>query len=170
MRVVESLWGIREIYRVINQCIHWLRELSWGQTLGLSVALFLVGFFGSIALVAWVLVRLPADYFLDNNHPAAFFWAERHPLLRWSARVLKNLAGIFLVGAGVIMFLPGVPGQGLLTMLIGIMLIDFPGKRRLECSLVRRPALRVAIDRLRRHFGHPPLQLDETSDEKSSRP
>lgn len=143
---------------MLQQFIDALRELTWVQALLLSVVLFVITFFGSIAVVAWVLVKLPADYF-DADHHAAFLWADRHPLLRWLGVIAKNLFGIVLVVVGVIMSLPGVPGQGILTILLGIMLLDFPGKRRLEQSLVRRPRVRQSIDNLRQRFGKPPLVL-----------
>ena len=58
------------------------------------------------------------------------------------------------------MSLPGVPGQGLLTVLLGIMLVDFPGEDRLEQKLLHRPAIRNSINKLRTRFNKPPLQLD----------
>ena len=65
-----------------------------------------------------------------------------------------------LVLLGLIMAIPGVPGQGLLTALIGLTLLSFPGKRRLERRFVRMPALLRAINRLRARFARPPLELD----------
>src|SRR5262245_20973096 len=138
-----------------------LQQLTWFEATLIWLALFVVTFLGSIAVVAWVLVALPADYF-HENHYAAFLWADRHPLLRWTAIVAKNLLGVVLVLLGIVMSLPGVPGQGILTILIGIMLLDFPGKRRMERSLVSRPSVRRSIDRLRGRFGKPPLTLGET--------
>jgi hypothetical protein len=58
------------------------------------------------------------------------------------------------------MTLPGVPGPGLLTVLLGIMLLDFPGKRALELRLVRRQQVHRTIDRVRKRYGKPPLLLD----------
>ncbi len=86
---------------------------------------------------------------------------ERHPFLRWSGIVVKNLLGLLLIIAGIIMAVPGVPGPGVLTILLGIMLMDFPGKRRLEHKLVSRPRVFAAINQLREKFGKPPLVLDE---------
>ena len=65
-----------------------------------------------------------------------------------------------LVLLGLIMALPGVPGQGLLTALIGLTLLSFPGKRKLERRFVKIPALLRAINRLRARFARPPLELD----------
>jgi hypothetical protein len=74
--------------------------------------------------------------------------------------VLKNLLGLGLVALGLLLSLPGIPGQGLLTGLIGIMLLDFPGKRRLERKLVGMPRVLAAINRLRHRYGKVPLVLD----------
>jgi hypothetical protein len=72
----------------------------------------------------------------------------------------KNLLGAVLVLLGIVLSLPGVPGQGILTILLGVMLLDFPGKRDLERKIVGRPKVREAIDRLRKRFGKQPLVLD----------
>ena len=133
--------------------------LGWGEV-AFGVALSLVTFFGSIAVVTLVLVRLPANYF-HSSHGREFL-PERHPVLRALGVVAKNLAGVVLVVAGVIMSLPGVPGQGILTILLGVMLLDFPGKRDLEARLVRRPRVFRSINALRARFDKPPLILDET--------
>jgi hypothetical protein len=134
----------------------WLRDLDWWQQ-GLLVAmLFLLTFLGSLAVAAVVLVRLPADYFRGERRGPL---SAGHPILRWGGQILRNLLGLLLILLGLLLSLPGVPGQGLLTMLIGLMLVDFPGKRRLERALVSRSGVRGAIDRLRARFGRPPLVL-----------
>src|SRR5579859_1914954 len=135
---INSMWDrLMEL-----DVVKWLQGLTWYQALTLSVGLFLIGFFGSIAFVSWVLIRLPPTYF-QKHHPPVF-WAERHPILRWTGFILKNLIGVILVFVGIILSLPGVPGQGLLTILIGVMLLDFPGKRRLEQAIVSRPMVFAA--------------------------
>src|SRR5947208_1951233 len=115
-----------------------VKQLAWWQDLLISVVLFVVMGFGSLAVVAWVLVKLPATYFQADHQPA-FLWEKRHPALRWTALIAKNLLGVLLVLIGIILSLPGVPGQGILTILIGVMLLNFPGKRHLEQRLVSRP-------------------------------
>ena len=57
--------------------------------------------------------------------------------------IVKNLVGGILVGLGVLLAPPGVPGPGILMMLIGVVLLDFPGKRRLEQWLINRPTIDV---------------------------
>jgi hypothetical protein len=131
--------------------------LTWGQVLFgvlFSVATFVL----SIAVVTVVLVKLPANYFHSSH--AREFLVERHPVLRAVGIFAKNLLGLVLVFAGIIMSLPGVPGQGVLTILLGIMLLDFPGKRALETRIVGRPRVNAAVNALRARFGKPPLMLD----------
>lgn len=105
----------------------------------------------SLALVTAIVVRLPANYFAPGVPVVA-----AHGL---AARIGKNLLGAALVVIGVVLAIPGVPGQGVLTVLIGVMLLDFPGKRRLELRFVSRPKVRRSIDELRARFGRPPLVL-----------
>ena len=84
-----------------------------------------------------------------------------HPILRVLGIAAKNLAGTVLILLGIIMALPGVPGQGFLTILIGLTLVDFPGKRKLERSLVRRKAVLGAVNQLRARFGRPDLEVGD---------
>jgi hypothetical protein len=129
-----------------------------------AIAVFLFGlgsvlmFVGSIVFTAWILVTLPPTYFLDRRPPA---FAERHPAIRWMGLIGKNLMGGLMVLVGLVLALPGVPGQGVLTILIGVMLLDFPGKRRLELKLVSYPPVTRAIDRVRRRFQRAPLVLQQ---------
>jgi hypothetical protein len=131
--------------------------LTWGQVL-VGVLISVVTFVASIAVVTVVLVKLPANYF-HSSHDREFL-THRHPVLRMVGIFLKNLLGLVLVGFGIVMSLPGVPGQGVLTILLGIMLLDFPGKRGLEVKLVSRPRVFQAINALRARFERPPLMLD----------
>ena len=110
--------------------------------------------------MGFILVRLPPDYFC--NLSARHFWIDRHPVIRRTGLIAKNLLGVVLVALGVVLSLPGVPGPGLLTILLGVMLLDFPGKRRLERWLIGLPTNLRTINRLRRRFGKPPLTPPST--------
>ncbi|HZH30490.1 MAG TPA: hypothetical protein VEY11_06980 [Pyrinomonadaceae bacterium] len=142
----------------------WLTELT--NTLGLTgqrvvwvVVFSVVTFILSIVATIVVLIKLPDTYFKAEH--GREFWVEGHPVLRWGGLILKNLLGAALVLFGIVMSLPGVPGQGVLTILMGVMLLDFPGKRQLELKLVSRPKVLRAINRIRHRFNRPPLVLDE---------
>jgi len=131
--------------------------LTWWQVVA-GLLISVVTFVLSLAVVTFVLVKLPANYF-HSSHEREFL-VDRHKALRWVGIIAKNLFGLVLVFFGIVMSLPGVPGQGVLTILLGIMLLDFPGKRDLETKLVGRPKVFRAINRLRAKFDKPPLFLD----------
>lgn len=130
--------------------------ISWSSIL-IGAALFVASFLINLAIVSFILVKLPADHFAKTRKRE--FMAGHHPALRVAATIGKNIAGVLLVALGVVLSLPGVPGQGLLTILLGIMLVDFPGKHRLEQKLLSRPSIINAINGLRAKFEKPPLQL-----------
>jgi hypothetical protein len=44
-------------------------------------------------------------------------------------------------------------------MLIGISMLDFPGKRKVEAKLIGQPTVRSVINSLRKRRGKPPLVL-----------
>jgi hypothetical protein len=128
------------------------------QSALLSLLVFVITFAASLAIVSLVLVKLPATYF-KRSHDRTFL-ANRPPMIRGLAIVAKNLLGVVLVAVGIVLSLPGVPGQGMLTILLGIMLLDFPGKQRFEYWLVSRPKILNAINKLRHRFSKPELVLD----------
>jgi hypothetical protein len=133
---------------------------QWVSTdvlIGLMIA-SIVGFIGSLIAIPWILIRLPSDYF-DLRVPR-YWMKDHHPALRLIGLILKNIAGaIFLIAGFLMLFLPG---QGLLTMLIGISFIDFPGKRRLEAKIVGQRTILHAINTMRSKFNKPPLTLSPT--------
>ncbi|MCS7021800.1 MAG: hypothetical protein NZ703_14500 [Gemmataceae bacterium] len=125
----------------------WLLAIA---VLSLTVVSALV----SLAAVAWALTRLPPDYFVN---PEAQRPIDRHPMLKVLLLLARNIFGYFLIALGILLSLPGVPGQGLLTIFLGVLLIDFPGKQRTLRWLLTRRGILVGINQLRRRWGHPPL-------------
>jgi hypothetical protein len=109
-------------------------------------------------LVGWMVVRLPTDYFTSKRRQRPAYW-ERHHVLRPLVLAAKNVAGVVLVAAGLVMLV--VPGQGLLTMAVGLMLVDFPGKFRLERWLATRPAVWRSINWLRKRARRTPMDWPE---------
>lgn len=141
--------------------IEWVTDFFSSVTLRgalFSLLIFVVTFSASLAIVSLVLVKLPATYF-KKSHKKRFL-ANHSPIVRGFAIIGKNLLGALLVVVGILLSLPGVPGQGMLTILLGVMLLDFPGKSRFEHWLVSRPKILQAINKLRHRFSKPALVLD----------
>ena len=123
------------------------------ETLVALTVLSIVFFVGSLIAIPFILVRLPADFF-DIRVPRP--WMEdHHPVLRVLGHLVKNMVGAIFLFAGFLMLF--LPGQGILTMLIGISMLDFPGKRKVEAKLIGQPTVLQAINGMREKFGKPPL-------------
>ena len=131
--------------------------ITW-QSVLLGVVLFLVTFAISLAIVSFIMVKIPPDYFRKDKPRE--LWSDKPPIVRFLLNFVKNLLGVLLVALGIVMSIPGVPGQGILTILLGVMLLDFPGKRDLEHRLVSQPRVLNAINKLRHRFGKDSLVLD----------
>jgi hypothetical protein len=121
---------------------------------GLTVT-SVVGFVGSLIAIPLILVRLPPDYF-DTRVPRHWM-KDHHPVLRVIGLVAKNVIGVVFFLAGFAMLF--LPGQGILTILIGVSLMDFPGKQLLEAKLIGQRTVLNAINAMRKKFDKPPLML-----------
>lgn len=123
------------------------------QTLGLaSLALFVI----SLVVFPLVVANLPADYFVRGHRDPAH-QTRRHPVVWVILTVVKNILGFSLILAGIAMLV--LPGQGILTILMGVALANFPGKFTLERRLVRRRSVGRALNRIRSLAGKIPLEL-----------
>ena len=107
----------------------------------------------SVLLIPVLIVQLPADFYAERNHRRRVF--QDAPVLRVVFLAVKNTLGAFLLVAGILMLV--LPGQGILTILAALTLLDFPGKRRLELRILHLPALLKGINGLRRRAGRKPL-------------
>ncbi len=134
-----------------------LAFITWSSIL-LGVVLFLVTFSISLLIVSIIMVKIPPDYF-KKGQPRKVL-PGKPQMVRVLAIIGKNILGLLLVAVGIVLSLPGVPGQGILTILLGIMLLDFPGKRELEHKIVSQPRVHGAINKLRHKFGKPKLVLE----------
>lgn len=119
------------------------------QHVVLAAAVWVLLTAGSLAVVLRVVLALPADYF-ETDVPARLAWTAR--------RVARNLAGLVLIAVGALLALPGIPGQGVLTMVVGVLLVDFPRRQQLLRGLLRRRGVLPALNRLRARFGRPPFR------------
>lgn len=118
--------------------------LSW---LGL---VSVVTFVTSLVLLPLIVARMREDHFVRPRRPPA-----RSPFVHVLAFGLRNLLGVLLVLGGIAMLV--LPGQGVLMILVGGSLVDFPGKRALERRIVGRPRVLAALNWIRERAHRPPL-------------
>jgi hypothetical protein len=112
----------------------------------------LVSFVGSLIAIPIVVARLPVDHFVAP-HEAADWVASSIARRLWL--VLKNLLGILLIAGGIMMLV--LPGQGVLTILLGVAVMDLPGKWKAMRALARRPEVMKALNWMRQRADKPPL-------------
>ena len=147
-------WGVSAWWQDHQVLIGWI-------TAG-SVVLF----FATLLAIPPLVARIPPDYFVRKRR-VRLVKSGRHILLGYLLLVGKNLLGLFFLFAGFAMLV--LPGQGLITMLIGLLLLDFPGKFRLERRVVAIPSVLKTLNWLRHRSGRPPLIPPERNRTKSSR-
>ena len=116
----------------------------------------LITFVGTLIIIPLLVLAIPADYFRSEKR-VRLNTRTRHPLLHMVLLIVKNSIGSIFIVTGIAMLV--LPGQGLITLLIGVMLCDFPGKYRLERKLIRYNRVQRALNWVRRKGKRPELQL-----------
>jgi hypothetical protein len=142
----------------LREAFFWLAAEIERAGLWWGLAITVVAAAGSLLAALAIVVSWPVDHFRASGR--AGLWEGSHPVVRALGIAAKNLGGLVLVALGLVMALPGIPGQGVLTMIIGVTLVDFPGKRRLERRLIGRPWVLRKLNALRARFHRAPLILD----------
>lgn len=136
----------------MSQIIGLLKEnqhlLMW-MGLG-SLAVFVV----SLLSLPWLVAQIPEDYFAPKKRRPTQ-WKAKPPVTRLVTLISKNLLGYVLLLGGIMMLF--LPGQGILTMVAGILLIDYPGKFALERKIANTPAIFKGLNWLRAKAKKPPL-------------
>ncbi len=136
------------------------RGLAWvsdhAEVTTALIALSVVILIASLWVGRRYLVSIPADYFVTEHKPLER-WRRTRPLVWWTLMISKNLLGMVLIVLGVIMLF--TPGQGLLTLFLGVALTNFPGKQRIERAIIQRPAILSLVNAQRARAGKPPLMF-----------
>lgn len=140
--------------------------MVWTESLGqLKEYFFLIEWLGLISILTFVvsliaipliIARLPRDYFIRHRQVVAVRH-ERHPALAKVIFVTRNFFGMIFLLGGIFMLV--LPGQGIISMLIGISLMDFPKKNRLVDFLWSRPRVRKILNWLRSKQKKPPFEF-----------
>jgi hypothetical protein len=137
----------------INSFIQWFSdhpEILMGLGIS-SIFIFLLSILG----ISWFVANIPEDYFLESKRRPTK-WREQKPILRLAVLFGKNIIGVSLIIGGLLMLV--LPGQGLLTIVTGLLLINYPGKYKLEQKLVAIPSVFRALNWIRVKANKPPLK------------
>jgi archaellum biogenesis protein FlaJ (TadC family) len=111
-------------------------------------------FIATLIFIPLIIIRIPSDYFEHEQAPSSKKM-EIPKFLHLSFLILKNILGLILFIGGFIMLF--IPGQGILSMIIGISLTNFPGKRTLERHIIANKKIFALINKIRKNSGVSPL-------------
>ena len=146
MDLVSGIW---------EWLVSFWESLTWGDivwTIIFSVATIIV----SYVLIVVGMIKIPADYFSSTY--VREINDDKHFSLRWATFIVKNIIGFLLIIAGTVMIF--TPGPGVPTILLGLIMMDIPGKRPLEARIIKRPEILETVNNLRARYNKPPLVMD----------
>jgi hypothetical protein len=108
----------------------------------------------SILLIPWLINKLPPDYFIRGRGRSVTVH-QKTRILSFLLIPLRNLFGFILLLAGIAMLF--LPGQGILTILLGISLMTFPGKHGLIQRLIDQSSVQQGLNWIRQKTKKPPF-------------
>ena len=127
---------------------------NWNTIFWGMAALLLSFALGTMVLIA-VVATLPPTFLQAPD--SSLVGTPANQVLHWVRRIGKNLIGLLVIAIGLFLALPGVPGPGLPFVLVGLILVDFPGKQQWVRKLLSVPGVLSGINALRVRLGKPPL-------------
>ena len=122
---------------------------EWFALLG---AISLMAFTGSLIVVPIIILNLPVDFFTRPIRTATTL-----SIARLCLKAAKNIVGGLFLLSGILMLI--LPGQGILSILIGLSLIDFPAKRRVQVRIIRMPRVQRMVNWIRKKGNRKPIEI-----------
>ena len=128
--------------------INYKNYLVWLGTISFIIFIF------SLLSIKWLVTLIPSDYFILKKNSE---FKLNHPFLWLASIIIKNLIGYTLIIGGILMLV--LPGQGLFTILIGLMLSNYPGKFYIERRFIAIPSVLKTINWLRKKSNTPSIKI-----------
>lgn len=120
----------------------------------LSIFILIISVFMMVLIISF----LPEDYFKsENRNLISSVQNSRYPLLKLLVLITKNLFGVLLLLSGILMLV--LPGQGILTIITGLVFMDYPGKYKFERKLLRQKGVINSINWIRSRLSKPSLKV-----------
>ena len=122
--------------------------ILWLATISLFVFIF------SLVSIKWLVALIPTDYFVKKDISKS---KKSYSLLWLISIIVKNIIGYTLILGGILMLV--LPGQGLFTILMGLILSNYPGKYTIEKRIISIPSILKTINWLRKKSNKPRLKI-----------
>jgi len=118
------------------------------------VILSVLFWIGTLIAVPLILIWLPTDYLSVDGSVGLI--RRKKTVWRYPYWIAKNVLGGLFIIAGIAMLV--LPGQGILTIVLGLALVNFPGKRKVILRTFGHHRIFNGINRLRAKAGKAPLE------------
>lgn len=133
----------------MNQILLWLTTHTALVTLISVISVLLLAM--TILATPWLVSRLPSDYLLHKPTPPSV------PSLGGALlKLLRLILGLILACLGLVMMI--TPGPGMVLLLLGISVAEFPGKHRLMFHIATRPPVFDSLNWMRKRHHKPPFE------------
>ena len=120
----------------------------------LSIFILIISVFMMVLIISF----LPEDYFKsENRNLISSVQNSRYPLLKLLVLITKNFIGVLLLLSGILMLV--LPGQGILTIITGLVFMDYPRKYKFERKLLRQKGVINSINWIRSRLSKPSLKV-----------
>ena len=120
----------------------------------LSIFILIISVFMMVLIISF----LPEDYFKsENRNLISSVQNSRYPLLKLLVLITKNFFGVLLLLSGILMLV--LPGQGILTIITGLVFMDYPGKYKFERKLLRQKGVINSKNWIRSRLSKPSLKI-----------
>ena len=139
---LTSFNSLIEIFNVYKNLILWFGSIS------LFVFLF------SLLSIKWLVSLIPEDYFINKKDSKI---KQSNIFIWYIVLIFKNVIGYSLILGGIMMLV--LPGQGLFTIIIGLMMSNYPGKYSIEKKFIAIHTILKSINWLRRKSNKPPIRI-----------
>ena len=138
--ILEQIIDLIDDYKSI---IFWLGLLSF------------IIFIFSLVTIKWLVALIPSDYFVSKKDTK---FKSEYPFIWLISMIIKNIIGYVLIIGGILMLL--LPGQGLFTIFIGLMMSNYPGKYYIEKKFIAIPSILKTINWLRKQSNKEPIIIN----------
>lgn len=136
------------IGQLIELISNYKTYIFWLGTISMVIFLF------SLLSIKWLVSMIPSNYFIDKKKSK---FRSKYPFAWLLTLIIKNILGYILIIGGIMMLV--LPGQGLFTIFIGLILSNYPGKYFIEKRIVSIPTIINSINWLRRKSNKDPIKI-----------
>ena len=144
--------------RVMTLISDWIdnyQTLVWWM--GLLSALIFIGFLVATPII---IIHLPSDFF--HKRMAPLHENAHLSVFKICYLIVKNFFNAALVSVGIALIF--LPGQGIFAIVIGVSLMNIPGKHKMMCRIVRTKWLMRSLNRFRFRFNKPAFIVNAAND------